>query len=175
MCIVLMIIGVFAFSFSISSLSSMLSSMDTRNAHLNEKLTTLNKIQRRYRIGFEFYRRLKQALKYDYQRNAAIQFSFLNELPQNLKIELSLIMHREIVKKIYFFQNKSPHFIAFIGPLLKPLHIEEGSYIYKEKDPIEEIFFLIKGKAALVHKDIKDSPYLIIDQGYYFGEIDFVF
>lgn len=39
-----MIIGVFAFSFSISSLSSMLSSLDTRNAHLNEKLATLNKI-----------------------------------------------------------------------------------------------------------------------------------
>lgn len=84
-------------------------------------------------------------------------------------------MHREIVKKIFFFQNKPPHFIAFIGPLLKPLHIEVGNYIYKEKDPIEEIFFLIKGKAALVHKEIKDSAYLIIDQGYYFGEIDFVF
>eukprot|EP00347_Sterkiella_histriomuscorum_P024049 403332479 len=175
MCIVLMIIGVFSFSFSISSLSSMLSSIDTRNANLNEKLSTLNKIQKQYQIGFEFYRRLKQALKYDYQRNAAVQFGFLNELPQNLKIELSLIMHKEIVKKIFFFQKKPPHFIAFIGPLLKPLHIEEGNYIYKEKDPIEEIFFLIKGKAALVHKDIKDSAYMIIDQGYFFGEIDFVF
>jgi hypothetical protein len=50
-----------------------------------------------------------------------------------------------------------------------------GNYIYKEKDPIEEIFFLTNGKAALVHKELKDSAYLIIDQGYYFGEIDFVF
>lgn len=39
-----MIIGVFSFSFSISSLSSMLSSIDTRDANLNEKLSTLNKI-----------------------------------------------------------------------------------------------------------------------------------
>lgn len=99
----------------------------------------------------------------------------MNELPQNLKIELSLIMHREIVKKIYFFQDKPPHFIAFIGPLLKPIHIEEGGYIYRDKDPIEEIFFLIKGKAAFVHKDLKDSPYLMIESGYFFGEIDFVF
>jgi len=66
MCIILMIIGVFSFSFSISSLSSMLSSMDSRNANLNEKLSTLNKIKKDYRIGFEFYRRLKMALKYDY-------------------------------------------------------------------------------------------------------------
>jgi len=72
MCIILMIIGVFTFSFSISSLSSMLSSIDSRNAILNEKLQTLNKIKKDYNIGFEFYRRLKMALKYDYQRNAAV-------------------------------------------------------------------------------------------------------
>ena len=84
-------------------------------------------------------------------------------------------MHREIVKKVYFFQDKPPHFIAFIGPLLKPIHIEEDTYIYQDNDPIEEIFFLIKGKAAFVHKDLKDAPYLMVDSGYYFGEIDFVF
>lgn len=43
------------------------------------------------------------ALKYDHSKNATGQFAFLNELPQNLKIELSMLMHREIVKKIYFF------------------------------------------------------------------------
>ena len=84
-------------------------------------------------------------------------------------------MHREIVKKVYFFQDKPPHFIAFIGPLLKPIHIEEDTYIYQDNDPIEEIFFLIKGKAAFVHKDLKDAPYLMVVSGYYFGEIDFVF
>jgi len=30
-------------------------------------------------------------------------------------------MHKEIMKKVFFFKRKSPHFIAFIGPLLKPL------------------------------------------------------
>ena len=41
MCIILMCIGVFAFSFSIGSLSSMLSTMDSRKAHLKEKMQTL--------------------------------------------------------------------------------------------------------------------------------------
>ena len=86
-----------------------------------------------------------------------------------------MIMHREIVKKIHFFKDMPPPFIAFVGPLLKPLRIEKGNYIYKEKDPVEEIYFLIDGKAALVHKDIKDAVYLIIEEGYYFGEIDFIY
>lgn len=46
MAIFLMLLGVFSFSFSISSLSSMLSSLDTRNAMYNEKLQCLNKIKR---------------------------------------------------------------------------------------------------------------------------------
>jgi CRP-like cAMP-binding protein len=83
-------------------------------------------------------------------------------------------MHRGIVKKIKFFQDQPPHFIAFIGPLLKPCRVEKDNYIYKERDPIEEIYFLVKGKAGLVHKDLKDAVYLIVDEGYYFGEIDFV-
>jgi hypothetical protein len=41
-CLVLMIFGAISFSFSVSSLSSMLSSMDNRNANLREKLGQLN-------------------------------------------------------------------------------------------------------------------------------------
>lgn len=84
-------------------------------------------------------------------------------------------MHKEIIKKVYFFKKKPPHFIAFIGPLLKPLRVEEGSFVYKEGDPIESIYFLTKGQAAYVNIDINDCPYLTIDPGYYFGEIDFVY
>ena len=76
-----MLVGQFSFSFTISALSSMLSSLNSRTAQLTEKLAILNKIKRQYKINFEFYRRLKMALKYDHSKNAAIQFGFLNELP----------------------------------------------------------------------------------------------
>ncbi len=84
-------------------------------------------------------------------------------------------MHKKITKKIQFFKDKPTHFIAFVGPLLKPLRVEKGKYIYKENDPIEEIFFLIRGRAAFVNPEIDNCPYLVIEPGYYFGEIDFVY
>lgn len=84
-------------------------------------------------------------------------------------------MNKEIIKKIHFFKNKPPHFIAFIGPLLKPLRVEENNFVYKEGDPIEDIYFLTKGKAVFVSHDLEDNPYLMIDQGHYFGEMDFVY
>lgn len=84
-------------------------------------------------------------------------------------------MNKEIIKKVFFFRNKPPYFIAFVGPLLKPIRIEADNFIYREGDPIEEIFFLTRGKAAFVSQMLDELPYMIIEAGYYFGEIDFVY
>ena len=62
-----------------------------------------------------------------------------------------------------------------MGPLLKPIKVEAGQYIYREEDPIDEIYFLVTGQAGYALKDCEDLVYLIIDQGYYFGEIDFIY
>jgi hypothetical protein len=45
-CIILSLVGAVAFSFAISSLSSMLSALDTRTAQLRERMATLNQIKR---------------------------------------------------------------------------------------------------------------------------------
>ena len=48
-------------------------------------------------------------------------------------------------------------------------------YIYKEGDPIDEVYFLISGQAGYALKDYENQVYVYIDEGYYFGEIDFIF
>ena len=70
-CLILMLVGAVAFSFAVSSLSSMLSALDTRSAQLRERLGTLNQIKRQYKLSFDMYRRLRGALKYDYSKNSA--------------------------------------------------------------------------------------------------------
>ena len=65
-CLILMLVGAVAFSFSISSLSSMLSTIDTRTARFRERLTTLNTIKRQYKLSFDVFRRIKSALHYDH-------------------------------------------------------------------------------------------------------------
>lgn len=47
------------------------------------------------------------------------KINLLNELPLNLRIELSVIMHQNLVSGIEFFKKKPARFIAFIGPFLK--------------------------------------------------------
>jgi hypothetical protein len=140
----MMLIGVMSYSFAISSVNSVLSALDERQAALRNKLSILEDLKREYKLSHEMYMRLKKALKYDHSRNVADKFTFLNELPQSLKIELSKIMHEKIITRIPFFQGRSPHFMAFIGPMLRPTKVMKGEYIYVEGEPIDEskFFFL---------------------------------
>ena len=152
-----------------------MSSLDAKAAKLKEKLQILNDISTEYRIPYDLFRRLRLALRYDHSKNAQEQINFLNELPQNLKVELSVVMHQELIRTVKFFRRKEPHFIAFVAPLLKPIKVEKDQYIYKEGDPIDEIYFLVTGQAGYALQEYKDAIYVIIDKGYYFGEIDFIY
>lgn len=69
-CIMLLLIGVIFFSFIIGSLSSVLSSLDSKAAKLKEKLEILNDIYVEYKIPYDLLRRLRLALKYGHSKNS---------------------------------------------------------------------------------------------------------
>ena len=171
---IIMIIGVVSYSFAIGSFSNIISNVDSREAKLKEKIHILNDIKHEYHLTTDLYMRLRKALKYDHTKNQTDKFTFLNELPPSLKIKLSYEMHNNIIATFPFFQGKPPQFIAFIGPLLRPMRVLAGEYVYMNGDPIDDVYFLINGQVGLVLPDFDDTVYVKIDKGYYFGEVDFL-
>jgi hypothetical protein len=69
--------------------------------------------------------------------------NFLQELPNKLRIELSKIMHDNVIQKLYFFKNQPPDFIAYVAPLLKPVKFSQNDFLYKIGDMIDESRCLI--------------------------------
>ena len=63
--------------------------------------------------------------------------------------------------------------MAFVGPLLKPVRVSEDNFIYREGEPSEGIFFLVSGEAAFVLPDLNDHPFILIEEGLFFGEMEF--
>ena len=47
--------------------------------------------------------------------------------------------------------------------MLKPVKIEKDQYIYKEGDPIDEIYFLVTGQAGYALPELDNAVYVIID------------
>jgi hypothetical protein len=64
-----------------------------------------------------------KTIKYGYSKNANDVNLFMSELPYKLRIDLSMEIHKTIYHTIDFFKVKEKSFIAWIGPLLKPLKI----------------------------------------------------
>ena len=83
----------------------------------------------------------------------------LSQLPNKLRVELSTMMYREELAGIHFFKRKSPHFIASIAPLLRPVNLCKGEYVYMAGDPLDagmNIFFFDLTQLSVLYKEWRD-------------------
>jgi hypothetical protein len=173
-CIFIMLLGVIGFSFVTGSLSSIMSNLDSVDAKLKEKINVLEKIKRDYSIGPGLYEELRQALKFEVERDISSVMEFIDFLPHRLKVELSVKIHHNIILKIPFFQDRSKEFIAFVGPLLKPMKFKEDFYVYVEGDEVKRVYFLYNGIAGFVLKNYENTIFATIEKGDFLGLIDLI-
>ena len=78
-----MLVGVIAFSFANGSLASILTSYDTENAVLQEKLTTLDRINKGYSLPPGLYIQCKRNIEFISQNenDTMVISNFLEDLP----------------------------------------------------------------------------------------------
>jgi len=67
--IIIMVLGVFIYSYTIGALSNLMSNLDARKAKLNQKLELLAELSIEYGISKEFHQKLATALEYDHHKN----------------------------------------------------------------------------------------------------------
>lgn len=58
--------------------------------------------------------------------------------------------------------------------LMKPVKVQKEHYVYTKGAPIDEVYFLVKGKASFVLPNSDDMPYVNIHPNDYIGDIDYV-
>lgn len=86
------------------------------------------------------------------------------------------MLYRKHLDPVPYFANKSPHFIAAIGPLLRPVIVPKGEFVFLEGDPPDALYFLRKGEVGYVTRRPTgpDLIYASLNQGAVFGETDFL-
>lgn len=68
LCIILMIVGVISFSFATGALASILTSYDSKEALMKEKISTLNDITMEYDLDINLFNKLAKTIKYDHTK-----------------------------------------------------------------------------------------------------------
>jgi CRP-like cAMP-binding protein len=173
-----MMFGVCFFSFTIGSLTSMITNIDTKETVLTNKLAIIDEFSRESKLDKPLRARLRHAIKYLTEKTGfswSDKQNIFNELPKNLKYEVAMAMHQGAVRTLPFFEDKNEVFIAAIVPFLLPMLATAGSFVYKEGEYADEVYFLSKGRCALVILvDGEYAPVKKIQRGAYFGEIEII-
>jgi len=99
---------------------------------------------------------------------------FLDELPPELKKNLSQLIYEEIHQNVEFLKGKDQRFIAWMCPHLEPRVVSANECIYYEKDMLENFYFLRRGQANYVLPRFSNQPFLTICEHTCFGLVDFV-
>ena len=82
---------------------------------------------------------------------------FINELPANLRLEISEEIHRKNFKTYTLFKEiGGPNFEKWVASKLRPRFATENTYLYQKGDNINEFFFGIKGVFCFVIPDYKN-------------------
>ena len=104
-CIVLMLTGVISFNLISGTLGSLITNYDSSQAALNEKMLYLNNLRQRYRITDELFLRIKKSLHFDHTLNMSSLDLFIDQLPVNLRLDISMEIHKENFRKFDLFER----------------------------------------------------------------------
>ncbi|OMJ93516.1 hypothetical protein SteCoe_3492 [Stentor coeruleus] len=172
--ITLMICGVGFYSFTIGSLSSFLSTVDTRESVLAQKMAAVNEFIKETNVKGEIKQKIRQAIKFSNRKLGAVwsdKNSLFKELPKNLRYEVALSMYGGIANQLPFFKGKDSAFIVEVIPCLVPMKINEGECVYQIGDYADYAYIIAEGRVSLVTED-EQIAYKSYLKGGFFGEIE---
>ena len=102
-----------------------------------------------------------------------IKNKLLQELPSSLRAEVVNYIHADIIKNIAFFKDKTADFLYASLPLVRRFNLPAKEILYKEGEPAEEVYFILKGQMKLLTKD--KITFMTYKEGSMFGENDVVY
>lgn len=172
-CSVMMLVGVFVYSVTIGCLTSLLGSLDKRRVVLDKRIELLAELSHKYHFTKPFFNKLSQSVEYE-QRNSQKDLNDLFTcLPSTLRTQLLTLTYCQLLESNAFFTDRTEHFVAWVAPRLSPVRIVASEFIYHEKEPAAEMYFVVKGEVEYVLPGRgRKEAYHVVRTNYYFGEED---
>jgi CRP-like cAMP-binding protein len=169
-----MVCGHYFFAFTIGTLSSMMSSIESNKDILENKLQIIDQFAEEANLSDKLKKRIQVALKYSANRRGfswTDKLEIINELPKHLRYEVAINMHRGAAKDIKVFKDKDQSLIAFVVPLLLPMFLQKDEFVYSELEFADEIYFVVRGRVSY-NCDNDSISFYAVQRGDYFGDIE---
>jgi len=137
-CVLMMLVGVFSFSFSTGTLSAIIQSIDERDSQLKEKISTLNEIKTQYNVDRTLFNKLVRTIQYDHRKQDQGISEFMEELPYSLQQELNNQMQQKKFAHVPFLCKRDVCFLKWISPIIQSSNYEVSQFVYKEGEIVKK-------------------------------------
>ena len=173
--IIILLVGIIAYSWLISSISNYIKEKNKANELFNRKINILNGIKLEHpNIPQELYDKIYLHLEYINLKQKKDKSALIDSLPHTITKSLLYEMYKPIIENFNFFKNfKNSEFINQVISKVKPIIAVKNDLLLDQGEIIEETFFVKQGRLSLEVKiDInhpEKSVQKLLDKEYFFG------
>ena len=139
-----------AYSYSVSSLSNYVQTVDSRTQNFNNKMAILQHLKLTHeKMSQSLYEKIVRFLKYN-THNERDKNEIIDNLPIGLRTTLIMEMYKPIINNFIFFKTySSSDFIIRVILAFRPIFVMKNEKLVNEGDYIEEIVFVKRGTLSL--------------------------
>ena len=173
--IFLLIVGIIAYSWLISSLSNYVQENNSQNEVFNQKLAILEDIKlENPKMTKELYDKIYLHLEYTNLKQKKDKSSLIDSLPHSIKKPLLYEMYKPIIENFNFFKKfKNSEFVNRVISKLKPVLAIKNDLLLEQGEIIEDTIFVKQGRLSLEVKIDTDYPEKsiekLLNEEYFFG------
>lgn len=175
-CMAWMMFGVGFYSVIVGTLSSMLTSLDTKDLMVNEKLQAVELYGKDTGLSGSLLKAITAEIRQsaevatldEYQR-----YTLFSQLSKPLRLSLAQEMFDCAASKVAFFQEIDSACLVHILPLMTRREVEAGMRLYTKGEYADEVYFVLEGRLACVYGD-RNTTFKSVLQGAYWGEVELV-
>ena len=150
--IILLSIGLVAYSFIISSVGDYIKNKNRAMINFNKDMNKLEEIRIAYpNMPFKLYNKIQQHIQRMLHQNKKYEYNILvNSLPYTLQNSVLFEMHKDEISKFTFFKNcDNSDFILKVLTHFIPIFSKKNIVLVGEGEFFENIFFIKDGRLSL--------------------------
>ncbi|MBL1211571.1 ion transporter, partial [Geminocystis sp. GBBB08] len=172
---IIMIVGASTYAFIIGNIASLFSNLDSAKITHKNKIEALTQFLAYHHVPKPLIFQLRNYYDYLWERHRGLpEKNFFDDLPLHFHLDILQHITGDLLEKVILFQYCSPRLRNVLLIALKFQTYPPNSYVVREGDLGEAIYFISLGKLEILSE--QESHFqCILETGEYFGHISLIF
>lgn len=173
--IIIMIVGASTYAFIIGNIASLFSNLDSAKIAHKNKIESLTQFLAYHNVPKPLIFQLRNYYDYIWERHRSLpENNFFQDLPLHLHLDILQYITGDLLDKVALFQYSSPRLRNVLLMALKFQTYPPNSYIVKEGDLGQAIYFISLGKVEILSEQQSNIKFTL-ETGEYFGHLSLIF